>query len=136
MTDPATIYEDWFVPAVFAPLARKVIDQTEIPVHARVLDVACGTGIVARLIAQRIGAQGRVVGLDFSPAMLAAARRAAAADELEIEWHEGSVQDLPFDDGSFDLVFCQMGLQFFPDRARAVAEMHRVLAPGGRAVLT
>lgn len=136
MTDPATIYEDWFVPAVFAPLARKVIAQTEIAPDARVLDVACGTGIVARVVASRLGSDGRVVGLDFSPAMLAAARRYAAAEDLEIEWREGSAQDLPFGDGSFDLVFCQMGLQFFPDRARAVAEMHRVLAPDGRAVLT
>src|SRR5688572_5521057 len=109
MTDPATIYEDWFVPAVFAPLARKVIDQTEIAPDARVLDVACGTGIVARLIAQRIGAQGRVVGLDLSPAMLAVARRAAASAGLSVEWHEGSAEALPFADSTFDLVFCQMG---------------------------
>ncbi len=136
MSDPATVYEEWFVPAVFAPLARSVIGVTEVPADARVLDVACGTGIVARMVASRLGPEGRVAGLDFSPAMLAAARRAATADGLEIEWREGSAQDLPFDDGAFDLVFCQMGLQFFPDRPRAVAEMHRVLAPGGRAVLT
>jgi SAM-dependent methyltransferase len=136
MADPASTYEEWFGPAVFAPLARAVIGATDIPLDARVLDVACGTGIVARTVASRLGAEGRVVGLDFSPAMLAAARRAAASEGLEIAWREGSALDLPFADGSFDLVFCQMGMQFFPDRARAVAEMHRVLAPRGRVTLT
>jgi SAM-dependent methyltransferase len=101
-----------------------------------VLDIACGTGIVSRLVAALVGTKGHVVGLDFSPAMLAAARRAAAAEGLEIEWREGSALDLPFGDASFDLVVCQMGMQFFPDRPRAVAEMHRVLAPGGRVVLS
>ncbi len=136
MTDPATIYEEWFVPAVFAPLARKVTARTEIPTNARVLDVACGTGIVARVVAERVGPDGHVVGLDLSPAMLAVARRAAASAGLRVEWHEGSAQDLPHADESFDLVFCQMGLQFFPDKPRAVSEMRRVLAPGGQAVLT
>lgn len=136
MGDPAAIYEEWFVPAVFAPLARAVIDDTEVAPDARVLDVACGTGIVARTVAARLGPEGRVVGLDFSPPMLAAARRAAEREGLSIAWREGSALDLPFDDGVFDLIFCQMGMQFFPDRARAVAEMRRVLAPGGRVVLT
>ena len=136
MADPATIYEEWFVPAVFAPLAREVMAETAIPPDARVLDVACGTGVVARLIAAQVGSEGRVVGLDFSPAMLAGARRAAAAEGLDIDWREGSAQKLPFADGAFDLVVCQMGMQFFPDRPHAVAEMHRVLTPGGRVVLT
>ena len=136
MTDPAAIYEEWFVPAVFAPLARAVISASDISPDARVLDVACGTGIVARTVAPLVGSEGRVAGLDFSPAMLAVARRAAERDELSIEWVEGSALDLPFADGAFDLVFCQMGVQFFPDRARAAAEMHRVLAPAGRVALT
>jgi SAM-dependent methyltransferase len=135
MTDPATIYEEWRVPAVFAPLARQVLDQTEIPPGARVLDVACGSGIVARGVAQRMGPAGRVVGLDFNQGMLEAARRAAAAEEVDIEWREGNAEDLPFANASFDLVFCQQSLQFFPDRGRALAEMHRVLVPGGKVVI-
>ena len=112
MTDPASIYEEWFVPALFAPLAREVLAHTNIAADARLLDVACGTGIVARSVASRLGPEGRVVGLDFSPAMLAAARRAAEREGLDIEWREGSALDLPFADGIFDLVTCQMGMQF------------------------
>jgi ubiquinone/menaquinone biosynthesis C-methylase UbiE len=136
MKNPATIYEEWFVPAVFAPLAREVIDRTEVPAGARVIDVACGSGIVARIVAPLVGPEGRVVGLDFNQAMLANARRAADAERLDIEWREGSAEDLPFEDGVFDLVFCQMGLQFFPNRSRAAREMHRVLGPGGQVVVS
>ena len=131
MTDPATLYEAWFVPAVFAPSARQLLDRVAIAPDARVLDIACGSGIVARTVARRLGPAGRVIGLDASPAMLAAARRASEAERLAIEWREGDAQELPFADASFDLVLCQHGLQFFPNRARALAEMHRVLAPGG-----
>jgi ubiquinone/menaquinone biosynthesis C-methylase UbiE len=136
MTDLATIYEEWFVPALFAPLARAVLGQTAVPPRARVLDVACGTGIVARNVARQLGPGGSVAGLDLSPAMLAIARRAATAEGIDIAWHEGSALDLPFADGAFDLVVCQMGMQFFPDKPRAVAEMSRVLAPGGRVVIS
>jgi SAM-dependent methyltransferase len=136
MSDPATVYEEWFVPALFAPLAREVLDHTEIPVGARVLDVACGTGIVARTIARRMGPTGQVVGLDLSPAMLAAARGAAEVEELAIEVRQGNAEHLPFADGTFDLVLCQMGMQFIPDRPRAAAEMHRVLTLGGQVVIS
>ena len=85
MTDPATIYEDWFVPALFAPLARQVLAETDVAAGARVLDVACGSGIAARTAAPRVAPGGSVTGLDANPAMLAAARR-AAADALEIDW--------------------------------------------------
>lgn len=133
MTTPATMYEEWFVPAVFAPLARETLAMTDLAPDARILDVACGSGIVARLAARRIGPSGSVAGLDLNPAMLAMARAAAEAEGLAIDWREGSADDLPFADGAFDTVFCQMGLQFFPDRPRAVSEMRRVLAPGGQA---
>jgi SAM-dependent methyltransferase len=135
MTDPATIYEAWFVPAVFAPLARQVLDQRTIPPRARVLDVACGTGIVARTIAARPGVAGRVVGLDLNPEMLDVARQESAAAGLPVEWRQGSAQELPFENGAFDLVVCQQGLQFFPDKLGAVSEMYRVLAPHGEAIL-
>jgi ubiquinone/menaquinone biosynthesis C-methylase UbiE len=112
-----------------------VLDRTEIPAGARVLDVACGSGVVARSITRRMGPTGRVVGLDANRAMLDAARHAAAREGLAIEWREARAEELPFEDGTFDLVMCQQGLQFFPDRARALAEMYRVLVPGGRVVV-
>lgn len=135
MTD-AAIFEEWSVPAMFAPNARLMLEQTAIPVHARVLDIACGSGIVARMVAPLVGAGGRVVGLDLNPGMLEVAGRASAAEGLAIDWVQGNALDLPFDDSAFDLVFCQHGLQFFPDRARAVSEMFRVLAPGGEAAIS
>ncbi len=136
MTDPATIYEEWLVPAVFEPLAQQVLARTDVPSSARVLDVACGSGVVARAIARSVGPAGYVAGLDVSPAMLAAARKAAAEEGLTIEWQEGNAGALPFASGTFNLVFCQQGLQFFPDQARAVSEMLRVLVPGGRVAIT
>lgn len=96
------------------------------------LDVACGTGIVARMIAQQLNGQVYVTGLDLSPAMVEVARSAAAEEGAEIEWHVGSAETLPFPDASFDLVVMQQGLQFFPDKAAALREVSRVLAPGGR----
>jgi SAM-dependent methyltransferase len=135
VTDPAMIYEEWFVPAVFAPMARLVLAQTDIAPGARILDVACGSGIVARTAASRAGPRGRVVGLDQNLAMLEIARRKSEAEGLNVEWVQGSAQELPFDNGTFDLVLCQQGLQFFPDRLGAVSEMYRVLAPEGRVAL-
>lgn len=94
--------------------------------------MACGTGVVARQAAPLVGAAGQIVGLDISRAMLDVARSLPAADGAAIAWHEGSADALPFPDAAFDLALCHQGLQFFPDRAAAAREMHRVLAPGGR----
>lgn len=131
MSDPAEIYDSWFVPVLFAPVAEQMVAGTALPPRARVLDIACGTGIVARTVAARLHGQGQVTGLDLNPAMLRVARRASEAAGLAIDWVQGDAQTLPFHDAAFDLVFCQQGIQFFPDRAAAVAEMYRVLAPGG-----
>lgn len=131
MTDPAEVFDSWFVPVLFAPVAEHMVAGTALPPQARVLDVACGSGIVARTVAARLHGQGEVTGLDINPAMLRVARRRSDAAGLKIDWVQGDAQALPFPDTTFDLVFCQQGLQFFPDRAAAVAEMHRVLVPGG-----
>jgi ubiquinone/menaquinone biosynthesis C-methylase UbiE len=96
----------------------------------RVLDVACGTGTVANRIREVSGAECRITGLDVNEGMLNVARRNEA-----IDWHLASAVDMPFPDGSFDVVLCQQGLQYFPDRSAAVGEMARVLAPGGRLAL-
>jgi SAM-dependent methyltransferase len=100
------------------------------------LDVACGTGIVARLVAERVGPKGRVVGLDSSPAMLAVARSLSPDSGMAVEWSEGSALAIPFQAATFNLVFCQQGLQFFPDRPASLREMHRVLVRDGRLVLS
>lgn len=128
------LYERYLVPAITSVWAADLIDRARPKSGEAVLDVACGTGAVARLAAERMKA-GRVVGLDFNPGMLTVAR-SVASKGASIEWFEGSALSLPFDDGSFDLVLCQLGLQFFPDRPRALREMQRVLAPAGRLALS
>jgi ubiquinone/menaquinone biosynthesis C-methylase UbiE len=101
----------------------------------RVLDLACGTGAVARAAATHVGTTGHVVGLDLNPAMLAMARAIPHQDGPPIEWREGDATALPFAEATFDLVCCHQGLQFFPDRSAALREMRRVLAPSGRLAL-
>lgn len=123
----AEIYDEFFVPALFGAWAPRVLDAAGVRRGMRVLDVACGTGVLARSAAERVGA-GAVVGLDVNPGMLAVARRHHAA----IDWREGRAEKLPFEDASFDAVLSQFGLMFFDDRGAALREMWRVLRPGGR----
>ncbi|HSB36643.1 MAG TPA: methyltransferase domain-containing protein [Thermoanaerobaculia bacterium] len=129
--DAANAYEALFVPALFGPWATRVADLARIRPGQRVLDVACGTGVLAREVASRTGSPEDVVGLDPSPGMLAVARRLASA----VDWREGTAESLPFPDRSFDAVVSQFGLMFFEDRQRAIREMLRVLRPGGRLVV-
>ena len=131
--DPATNYERFFVPAIGAPLATDLIGLAALRPGERVLDVACGTGIVARLASQQVGNNGSVTGLDVNPGMLAVARTATPPG-MSIEWHEANAEAMPFPDGSFDIVLCQMGLQFMADNPAALGEMRRVLVPGGRLI--
>lgn len=131
--DPAEVYEQYFVPAMFRPWASILLRRAAPQPGERLLDVACGTGIVSREAAPRIGPAGQVVGLDMNPAMLAVARTLPAPSGARIQWQEGNAMSLPFTEGSFDVVLCQHGLQFFPDRVASLREMHRVLVAGGRA---
>lgn len=127
-------YERYFVPAIGAPLARDLVEAAALRPGERVLDVACGTGVVTRIAAERIGDEGNVTGTDINPGMLAVARASAPSDD-SITWHESAAEALPMADEAFDVVLCQMGLQFFSDKSAAVREMARVLAPTGRLVL-
>ncbi len=129
-------YERHVVPALFMPWARSLIKDAALRPGERVLDIACGTGVVTLLAAGRVGSGGQVVGLDLNAGMLAMARSRPAPAGARIEWKEGSALALPFTDGSFDIALCQQGLQFFPDRPLALGEMRRVLAPGGRVALS
>ena len=123
------LYEGYLVPTVTLPWAQDLVERAAVARRDRVLDVACGTGVVARVAAARVGSGGRIVGLDVNSGMLTVAR----ATQPAIEWVEGSALALPFDDGEFGIVLCQLGLQFFDDRLGAVCEMRRVLADKGRA---
>lgn len=124
-------YEATLVPRIFRPWAQRLVDAAGLLAGERVLDVACGTGIVARTAAGRVGPGGTVVGVDVNPAMLELARELGGPS---IEFVESNAQTLPFEDASFDAVFCQQGLQFFGDRAAALAEMFRVTTPRARTV--
>lgn len=126
------MYERLLVEPLFRPWAEVLLQRAGLSAGDRVLDIACGTGIVARLAMERLGAGGRVVGVDLSPPMLAVARGIAPA----IEWREGNAGELPIGAGEvFDAVLCNQGLQFFPDKSSAVREMKRALAPSGRLAL-
>ncbi len=128
---PAEIYERYMVPAIFALWVPALLDCAAPQPGERVLDVACGTGVVAHHAVAQVGVGGRVVGLDMNPHMLAIARARAPT----VEWREGNAMALPFADHAFDVVVCQQGLQFFPEAGTALREMHRVLVPGGRLAL-
>jgi SAM-dependent methyltransferase len=123
------------VPVLFGPWASHLAEAAGPQAGERVLDLACGTGIVARVVAGRLGAERNITAIDLNPNMLAVARAAAEREGLQVDWHEGRAEQLPFPDGAFDLVLCQFGLMFFADRPAALAEAHRVLAPGGRLFL-
>jgi ubiquinone/menaquinone biosynthesis C-methylase UbiE len=123
------MYERWLVGPLFRPWAELLLDRVHPAPGERVLDIACGTGIVARLAHERVGPAGSTVGVDVSPGMLDVAKSVAPG----VTWIEGSALDLPLPgDQQFDVVCCQQGLQFFADRARAAQQMRRALAKGGR----
>lgn len=131
----AEVYDRALVPAVFSAWAPLVVDLADPRPGARVLDVACGTGVIVRLVAPRVGPAGEVVGLDLNPGMLAVAAATASSEPAtgaRIRWQEASATKMPLPDNAFDIVYCQLGLQFFPDRPAALREMFRVLVPGGR----
>lgn len=129
--DAANAYEALFVPALFRQWAGKVADTAGIRPGQRVLDVACGTGVLAQEALSRTGSSGRVAGLDPNPGMLAVAEAMAPG----VDWINGSAESLPFEDQAFDAVVSQFGLMFFDDREQSLREMLRVLVPGGRLTL-
>ncbi len=122
----AELYERCPARYILGPWAPLLVEAARLAVGERVLDVACGTGVVARAAAERVGRGGRVVGIDLNPGMIAVAQSLPAIDGAPIEWLERSVLDLGLDDASFDVVLCQQGLQFFPDKTVALREMRRV----------
>jgi SAM-dependent methyltransferase len=128
----AEFYDEFFVPALFGEWAPRAVAAAGLAPGMRVLDVACGTGVVTLEAAAAVAPGGAAVGIDLNPAMLAVAQHKSS----DIEWHEGPAEALPFDDGSFDAAVCQFGLMFFSDKERALTEMWRVLRPGGCLVVS
>lgn len=124
----ASAYEELHVPALFQEWVAPLLDAARVTRGQRVLDVACGTGVLARGALERVGPSGHVAGVDPDPGMLAVAERIAPS----VEWRRGVAESLPFSDASFDAVLSQFGMMFFTDRQRAVAEMLRVTESGGR----
>jgi ubiquinone/menaquinone biosynthesis C-methylase UbiE len=132
------IYERELVPAVFGAWAPILVELAQPRPGDRVVDVACGTGVVARIAAGRVGPTGAVVGIDLNPGMLSVARSVVSPDTRsggQLQWQEASADKLPFSDGAFNVVYCQLGLQFFTDRPAALREMRRVLGTEGRLAL-
>ena len=129
-----TAYDEILVPRLFDPFAEVLLDAVGVAPGLAVLDLACGPGTVSRRVAARLGPEGRVTGSDLSPAMLEVAAGKPALDQgAPITYRQCPADDLDVPDGAFDVVLCQQGLQFFPDRLGALAEMRRALKPDGRA---
>ena len=124
----AEVYDEFFVPALFQQWVGHVADAAAIEPGHRVMDVACGTGVLAREAAKRVSSGGAVTGVDRNDGMIATAAKRAP----EIEWRIAQAESLPFEDNSFDTVVSQFGLMFFEDRAQGIAEMWRTVKPGGR----
>jgi ubiquinone/menaquinone biosynthesis C-methylase UbiE len=128
---PPESYQRHFVPVIGLPLAIDLVEAAALGRGERVVDMACGTGVVTRLAAERVGPGGAVTGVDVNPGMLAVAR-SVAADGATIEWHEADAATTGLPDAAYDVALCQLGLQFFADRTAALRELRRLLVPGGR----
>jgi ubiquinone/menaquinone biosynthesis C-methylase UbiE len=130
----AELFQRYLVPSITLKWAEDLVRRAQLRTGELVLDVACGTGVVARLAATKVS-PGQVTGLDLNAGMLAVAR-GLPNDGAPINWRQGSALDMPFPSGHFDVVLCQQGLQFFPDQPGALRELHRVLRERGRAALS
>src|SRR5512147_329568 len=139
MSSPATdkvfagsvpkLYASPLVPLIFEPYAVDLVSRLASKSPRRVLEIACGTGVVTRRLAAVLPENAAIVATDLSQAMLDEA--SAAGTQRPVEWRPADAMQLPFADGSFDAVVCQFGVMFFPDKAKAFSEVRRVLAPGG-----
>ncbi len=128
-------YQQYMVPGIMIPGVQLMMRYAQPQAGERVLDVACGTGIVARTVAPLVGNQGKVTALDINPAMLKVAQEQPAPEGASIEWREGNALKMPLPDAAYDLVLCHQGLQFFPDKVAGLREMKRALVTGGRVLV-
>ncbi len=133
--NPMQAYEQYMVPGIMIPGVDLMLQVAQPQFGERALDLACGTGIVARTIAPLLGHQGAVTAVDINPAMLAVARSLPPPQGASVDWREGSALALPLPDAAYDLTLCHQALQFFPDKVAALRETRRILVSGGRLVL-
>lgn len=133
--NPAQVYDQYFGPSMFTSSAKPLMAHASLSPGQKVLDLACGSGVVTEIVAAAVGSGGSVVGLDFSPPMLEVARSKTFSG-ASAEWVQADAANIPFPDDTFDAVVCQHGFQFFPDRLAAANEVKRVLKPGGRLAFT
>jgi len=132
-TTAARAYENYMVPSLFGPWVEDVIALAQLQPAENVLDVACGTGTATHIAAKRVTPAGSVSGLDVDPGMIEVARtKPLSADAARVTWHCEDALKMPFQDGSFDVVLCLQGLQFFPNRVAGLKEIRRVLSDAGR----
>jgi len=122
-------YEKFFIPVIGKPMAEDLVKKADLKSVEKVLDVACGTGIVARLVSEKIGYKGFIAGLDPNPGMLAVARSLRL--DTPAEWYEANAENMPLADNTYNIIFCQMGLQFMEDKVIALRGMNRVLKNDG-----
>ena len=130
----AELYQSFFVPTIAVPVSGELLLAATLRPGERVVDIACGTGPVTRTAAEQVGSTGAVTGIDIAPDMIEVAQSIPAGG-APIGWHVADATSLPLPDGSCDVALCQMGLMFIDDRDAALAEVRRVLAPGGRVVI-
>ena len=132
----ATGYDNFLVPVCFEPWTKALIEEHRPWTGRRVLDLATGTGVVTRLLGEEVGPTGTILGVDLNPDMLSMARNRCQDSPAPVEFMECSADSLECPDASVDFLVCQQGFQFFPDRAAAARQIHRVLTPGGRAFVS
>ena len=130
----AELYQSFFVPTIATPVSGELLRTADLRAGERVLDVACGTGVITRTAAEQVGQLGMVTAVDLAPDMLEVAKATPAAG-APIQWHQADAASLPLPDASYDVALCQMGLMLMEDRSGALTELHRVLTPGGRVAI-
>ena len=123
------LYERLLVPLIFQPYAKDLAARVHLLRPSSVLEIAAGTGAVTRQLARELATDARIVATDLNQAMLDQA--GAIGTARPVEWRQADAMQLPFPDDTFDVVVCQFGAMFFPDRAKAFSETRRVLRPGG-----
>ncbi len=132
----ANSYENILVPVIFDPWAKELIKDYPIWHNKRILDLAAGSGIVTRLLSEIIGTNGSIVAADVNSEMLSVAKELLGEQVSNITFIESSAESLNKPSDSFDIVVCQQGFQFFPDKLAATKEIHRLLAPGGKVIIS